>query len=73
MKLTNKIKLRYYPVLLLLFLIFTQLFILNGVAQGVTIYSDAEPEAVEYLQKGRGSGYLSGCQLPGKKIVGRGN
>jgi tetratricopeptide (TPR) repeat protein len=73
MKLTNKIKLRYYPVLLLLFLIFTQLFILNGVAQGVTIYSDAEPEAVEYLQKAvekmeEALATYQGANYPGRKL-----
>jgi tetratricopeptide (TPR) repeat protein len=73
MKLTNKIKLRYYPVLLLSFLIFTQLFILNGIAQGVTIYSDAEPEAVEYLQKAvekmeEALATYQGANYPGRKL-----
>ncbi len=73
MKLTDKSKLRYYPVLLLVFLIFTQLFILNGVAQGVTIYSDADPEAVEYLQKAvekmeEALATYQGANYPGRKL-----
>jgi len=41
----------YYAMMLLLFFIFSQIFILTGVAQQLQIFSKTQPGAVEYLQR----------------------
>ena len=57
-------------LIILVLILFFQSSILSGSAQGIQIYSDAAPEAVELLQeateKWKKAGCLSGCHYPGE-------
>jgi tetratricopeptide (TPR) repeat protein len=44
-------KIIYYAMTIVLFFIISHFYILTGIAQQIQIFSDAQPEAVEYLQK----------------------
>jgi tetratricopeptide (TPR) repeat protein len=63
----------YYIMMLLLFLIVCQVFMLNGVAQQLQISSDTQPQAVEYLQRAvnkmeEALATYQGANYPGRKL-----
>lgn len=66
-------QIRYYRIRLLLILAILSIFSLNGVSQEVEILSDAESEAVEYLQKAvdkmeEALDTYQGANYPGRKL-----
>jgi tetratricopeptide (TPR) repeat protein len=63
----------YDTMMLLLFLIISQIFILNGVAQQLQIYSNVQPQAVEYLERAvnkmeEALDTYQGAHFPGRKL-----
>ena len=64
----------YYTIMLLLFFIVSQIFILNSVAQQLQISSNTQPQAVEYLQRAVNkmeealNAYPEGTHYPGRKL-----
>ena len=70
MKLNRK---SYYILMLLVFIVVFQAFILNSVAQPLEIYSDTQPQAVEYLQRAvnkmeEALATYQGANYPGRKL-----
>jgi len=66
-------KTMYYTMMLLLLFIVSQIFILNGVAQQLQISSNAQPQAVDYLQRAvnkmeEALDTYQGANYPGKKL-----
>src|SRR4030042_2882427 len=64
----------YYTIMLLLFFIVSQFFILNSVAQQLQISSNTQPQAVDYLQRAVNkmeealNTYPEGTHYPGRKL-----
>ena len=64
----------YYTMMLLLFIIVSQIFILNGLAQQLQILSNTQPQAVDYLQRAVNKmeealdTYQEGAHYPGRKL-----
>ena len=70
MKLNRK---SYFILMLLLFLIVSHIFILNSFAQQLEIYSNTQPQAVEYLQRAvdkmeEALATYQGANYPGRKL-----
>jgi len=64
----------YYTMMLLLFIIVSQIFILSGLAQQLQISSNTQPQAVDYLQRAVNKmeealdTYQEGAHYPGRKL-----
>lgn len=63
----------YYTMMLLLFIIVSQIFILNGLAQQLQIFSNTQPQAVDYLQRAvnkmqEALDTYQGAHYPGRKL-----
>src|SRR4030065_2681524 len=64
----------YYTIMLLLFFIVSQIFILSGLAQQLQISSNTQPQAVEYLERAVNkmeealNAYPEGTHYPGRKL-----
>ena len=63
----------FYTMMLLLFIIVSQIFILNGLAQQLQISSTTQPQAVEYLQRAvnkmeEALDTYQGANYPGRKL-----
>jgi len=70
MKLNRK---TYFKLMLLLFLVVSQIFVLNSFAQQLEIYSNTQPQAVEYLQRAvykmeEALDTYQGANYPGRKL-----
>jgi tetratricopeptide (TPR) repeat protein len=70
MKLNRK---TYFVLMMLLFFIVSQIFILNSIAQQLRISSNAQPQAVEYLQRAvnkmeEALATYQGANYPGRKL-----
>jgi len=64
----------YYTMMLLLFFIVSQIFILTGVAQQIQISSNTQPQAIDYLQRAVDkmeealNTYQADAHYPGRKL-----
>jgi len=68
----NKLAMGYYPVFFLILILFL-FFGSSNLAQGIYIYSDASPEAIEYLQEAvekmeEALDTYQGANYPGRKL-----
>lgn len=73
MKQKNKLRNKLYPVIILLIVLFFNLILGSSLAQGIKLYSNTVPEAVEYLQKAvekmeEALASYQGANYPGRKL-----